>query len=80
MPAGFWSGDHLRDALRSRHFGQVIHAYRHAHYPVLTQAKIGRWLDLTQGQVSRLERMSEPAHDLDKLDQWARALRVPEHL
>ena len=74
----FWRRPALRDAFRERHFGQVIYAYRYEHRPVLTQARIGRWLDLTQGQVSRLERSIEPARDLEKLDVWARALRIPE--
>jgi transcriptional regulator with XRE-family HTH domain len=56
----------------------VLNAYRYEHRPVLTQAKVGRWLGLTQGQVSRLERTAQPTHDLDKLDQWARALGIPE--
>jgi hypothetical protein len=51
---GFWQRPALRDALESRHFGQVLNAYRYEHRPVLTQAKVGRWLGLTQGQVSRL--------------------------
>ncbi|MGH3927989.1 MAG: helix-turn-helix domain-containing protein, partial [Pseudonocardiaceae bacterium] len=68
----------LRDALEARHFGHVLNVYRHEHRPVLTQAKVGRWLGLTQGQVSRLERTAQPTHDLNKLDQWARALRIPE--
>lgn len=66
------------DALRSRHIGQVIYAYRYEHRPVLTQAKVGRWLGLTQGQVSRLERSPEPVYDLNKLDAWARVLRIPQ--
>lgn len=78
-PDEFWKRAALRDALNARHFGQVLHAYRHEHRPVLTQAKVGRWLGLTQGQVSRLERGEQPSHDLSKLDQWAWALRVPEH-
>ncbi|MPZ66626.1 MAG: helix-turn-helix domain-containing protein [Pseudonocardiaceae bacterium] len=69
----------MRDALDARHFGQVLYAYRHEHRPVLTQAKVGRWLGLTQGQVSRLERSDQPTHDLSKLDHWARALRIPAH-
>lgn len=75
---GFWQRAALREALEARHFGQVLNAYRHEHRPVLTQAKVGRWLGLTQGQVSRLERTTQPTHDLKKLDQWARALRVPD--
>jgi transcriptional regulator with XRE-family HTH domain len=77
-PEEFWQRPALRDAREARHFGQLINAYRHEHRPVLTQAKVGRWLGLTQGQVSRLERAAQPAHDLNKLDQWARALQIPE--
>ena len=75
---GFWERLALRDALESRHFGQVLNAYRYEHRPVFTQAKVGRWLGLTQGQVSRLERSTQPTHDLNKLDQWARALHIPQ--
>jgi hypothetical protein len=56
----------------------VINAYRHEHRPVLTQAKVGRWLGQTQGQVSRLESAPQPPCDLNKLDQWSRALHIPE--
>lgn len=56
----------------------MCYAYRHEHRPVLTQAKLGRWLGLTQSQVSRLERTAQPPHDLDKLDQWTRALHIPQ--
>jgi transcriptional regulator with XRE-family HTH domain len=78
-PDGFWQCAALHDALAARHFGQVLYAYRHEHRPVLTQARLGRWLGLTQGQVSRLERAARPTHDLNKLDQWARALHIPQH-
>ncbi len=75
---GFWQRAALREALEARHFGQVLYAYRHEHRPVIIQAKVGHWLDLTQGQVSRLERSVQPTRDLNKLDQWARALHIPE--
>ena len=77
-PDEFWQRTALQDALNARHFGQVLYAYRHEHRPVLTQAKVGRWLGLTQGQVSRLERTEEPCHDLKKLDEWAHTLHIPE--
>jgi tetratricopeptide (TPR) repeat protein/transcriptional regulator with XRE-family HTH domain len=77
-PDEFWRRAALQDALDARHFGQVLYVYRHEHRPVLTQAKVGRWLGLTQGQVSRLERTEEPCHDLKKLDEWAHALHIPE--
>ena len=78
-PDEFWQRPAFRDARKARHFGQVINAYRHEHRPVLTQAKVGRWLGQTQGQVSRLERAPQPPCDLNKLDQWSRALHIPEH-
>lgn len=74
----FWQRVALRDALEARHFGQVLYAYRHEHRPVLTQSKVGRWLGLTQGQVSRLECTAQPTHDLNKLDPWVRALHIPQ--
>jgi transcriptional regulator with XRE-family HTH domain len=77
-PDEFWQRPALRDARKARHFGQVLYAYRHEHRPVLTQAKVGRWLGLTQGQVSRLERAAQPPYDLNKLDKWARAMHIPE--
>jgi predicted transcriptional regulator len=45
----------------------VLYAYRYEHRPVLTQARIGRLLGLSQAQVSRLEREDQPASDLNKL-------------
>ena len=76
-PDEFWRRPALRDAFRARHLGKVVYAYRFEHRPVLTQARVGRWLGITQGQVSRLER-SDPVQDLAKLDAWARALRIPQ--
>lgn len=78
LPDGFWRRPAMREALRSRHFGQVLYAYRLEHRPALTQSKVGRWLDLSQGQISRLEGSHQPVRDLRKLESWARALRIPE--
>jgi hypothetical protein len=55
-----------------------LYAYRYEHRPVLTQARVGRLLGLSQAQVSRLEREDQPAHDLNKLVEWAQILRIPE--
>lgn len=77
-PDNFWQCVALQEALRARHFGLVIYAYRYECRPVLTQSKVGRWLGLSQAQVSRLERTEEPCHDLNKLDEWARALHIPQ--
>ncbi|MDQ3763147.1 MAG: helix-turn-helix domain-containing protein [Actinomycetota bacterium] len=43
----------------------------------MTQAQLARWLGITQGQLSRIERSSTPIHDLGKLDKWACTLHVP---
>ena len=77
-PDDLWEAPALQEALNARHIGQVIRAYRYEHRPVLTQTKVGRWLGLSQAQVSRLERAEEPCHDLNKLDEWARGLRIPQ--
>lgn len=75
-PAIFWERDDLRKALATHHFGKLVNAYRLAHQPPLKQTQVGLWLDMTQGQVSRLERGKAPS-DLVKLARWAVALRVP---
>jgi transcriptional regulator with XRE-family HTH domain len=75
---GFWEHPDIRTALADRHFGRLLRAYRKTHVPEVTQANVARWLGLTQGQVSRIERSAARVHDLDKLDSWARALQVPQ--
>ncbi|WBQ03224.1 hypothetical protein [Kribbella sp. CA-293567] len=55
-------------------------AYRKLLRPEPTQALVGQWLGLTQGQVSRIERSATPVRDIDKLDRWAQALHIPEQL
>lgn len=78
MPAEFWERPAFAEAFAARHFGRVLYAYRYEHRPVLTQAKIGRLLGVSQAQVSRLEREAQPARDLDKLVEWAQILRIPQ--
>ncbi|RKT88495.1 hypothetical protein SAMN05421805_1011516 [Saccharopolyspora antimicrobica] len=68
----------MAEALDTRHFGLVLYAYRYEHRPVITQAELGRWLDLAQAQVSRLERGTKGPSDLDKLAAWALILDIPE--
>ncbi|MEU5694203.1 helix-turn-helix transcriptional regulator [Actinosynnema sp. NPDC020468] len=79
-PTEFWMASDFRDAFVDRHFGRVIYAYRYAHNPPLTQDMVARWLNLSQGQVSNLERAVRAPQELVKLERWARALRVPEAL
>lgn len=75
---GFWQRPAMAQALQSRHFGRVLYSYRYEHRPVLPQARLARWLNMTQAQVSRLERSEKPPSDLDKLGSWANTLHVPE--
>ncbi|WP_232303714.1 helix-turn-helix transcriptional regulator [Pseudofrankia sp. DC12] len=81
MPAGFWDTDQIRDALASWHIGRVIHAYRtHPHHQrPLTQEQVGRWLGLTQAQLSRIENGRAP-EELTKLIHYSRTLHIPAHL
>lgn len=80
-PPEFWAKPELANALWSRHFGRLLRAYRRAHDPELSQRKLGTWLGLSQGQVSRIESASEPlAHSHDRLERWAATLGVPPDL
>ncbi|WP_410633821.1 helix-turn-helix domain-containing protein [Amycolatopsis sp. cmx-4-83] len=81
QPDEFWVTKSIQAALESRHFGCLFAAYRKEASPRLSQAVLGRWLGLTQAQVSRLEMPgSRPPSDLVKLERWAKALRVPPGL
>ncbi|GAA3877256.1 hypothetical protein GCM10022243_47590 [Saccharothrix violaceirubra] len=76
----FWSQPELRQALRERHIGRVMRAYRQAQSPEVKQVDLGRWINLSQGQLSRVERSSVAVTDLAKLIPWAEAMRIPRHL
>lgn len=80
LAEAFWEAAALIEAATERHFGKLLLAYRKLQRPEPTQALVGQWLGLTQGQVSRIERSATPVRDLDKLDRWARALHVPQQL
>jgi tetratricopeptide (TPR) repeat protein len=79
-PADFWEQPELQAALRERHFGRFLRAYRVAQTPPVQQTRLAEWLGITQGQLSRVERAVAPVRDLVKLDQWVRVLHVPAHL
>src|SRR6266508_3072745 len=57
VPDDFWRVDLIRDALDAWHMGRVIAAYRaHPFHPSpLSQEAVGRWVGMTQAQISRLE-------------------------
>jgi hypothetical protein len=81
VPDQFWQTDQLRDAFAAQHMGRVSVAYRtnpHHRRPI-SQERLGRWLGLTQAQVSRIE-SGQPIRDLDRLMHWVRTLRVPPHM
>jgi tetratricopeptide (TPR) repeat protein len=71
----------MRAALEACHFGRLFWAYRNAVSPRMTQAALGRWLGMTQAQISRLEAPdARPPSDLRKLERWAATLHVPPSL
>jgi|GEM_PF-1975278 len=77
LPPDFWEQPDIRSALLSRHFGRFLRTYRMAQSPPVKQVQFARWLGITQGQLSRIERSTTPIRDLHKLETWARALHVP---
>jgi transcriptional regulator with XRE-family HTH domain len=78
--AEFWQLEAVRAAAATRHFGLFLHAYRAAHQPPLSQAQVGRWLGISQVQVSRLEHAKTPPSHLEKLQRWTAVLNVPVDL
>ena len=79
VPSEFWHAHHLKEAFATWHIGNVIRSYRHHpfHGPrPLAQELVGRWLGLTQAQVSRIEQ-GQQIKDLDRLIRWAQILHIP---
>jgi transcriptional regulator with XRE-family HTH domain len=77
LSAEFWEQPEIRSALLSRHFGCFLRTYRRSQFPQVKQSQLARWLGITQGQLSRIERSSTPIRDLTKLDAWAHRLHIP---
>jgi len=79
---GFFETDEFRAAFESQHIGKVFRAYRnHPRHlelfgKALNQELLGRWLGLTQAQVSKLEN-GKPEQNLEALRNYAKALRLP---
>jgi transcriptional regulator with XRE-family HTH domain len=81
---GFFETPEFREAFASQHIGKVFKAYRsHSRHRLfgttLTQELLGRWLGLTQAQVSRIEN-GRPEHNIETLRNYARILHLPRHL
>jgi tetratricopeptide (TPR) repeat protein len=85
LRGAFFETDEFRAAFASQHIGKVFKAYRnHPRHlqlfgKALNQELLGRWLGLTQAQVSKLEN-GKPEQNLDALRNYARALHLPQHL
>ncbi|HEY0692123.1 MAG TPA: helix-turn-helix transcriptional regulator [Kribbella sp.] len=67
--------------------GQVFRSYRTDEFQKtwygpsgIKQAWLGKWLGLTQAQVSRIERGESKAQNLETLAQWAQTLHMPPDL
>lgn len=81
MPAQFWWSEHMLAALSSWHMGRVVYAYRThpIHGRPLPQERVANWLELTQAQLSRIEKGPAP-EQLTKLIRWAKVLHIPPEL
>lgn len=81
----FWATDDLRAAFESQHIGRVFKAYRNhprhlkLYGKALNQELLGRWLGLTQAQVSKLEN-GKPENNLEVLRNYARTLNIPQRM
>src|SRR5215207_1105670 len=85
LPDGFFDTDEFRAAFESQHIGKVFKAYRgHQRHmqlfgKALNQELVGRWLGLTQAQVSKVE-TGRPEQNLETLRRCAEILHLPEEL
>lgn len=81
VPDGFWATAEMRQALATRHMGQVVRAFRtHPfHGEPISQSRAARWLNVTQTQLSRLE-TGRPPDSLTKLTHVAHTLGLPPAL
>lgn len=73
----------MSDALTARNMGAVIRAYRHHPWHGRrgpSQSQLAAWGGVTQGQLSRIENGRSKVRDIDRLVEWAKALRIPEQI
>lgn len=77
LPSDFWSQVEIEQACREQHFGHLLKSYRELQDPVVKQSELAQMLQLTQGQISRIERNKTPITDLAKLARWSNILGIP---
>ncbi len=81
----FFETEEFRSAFESEHIGKILKAYRnHPHHirlfgKALNQELLGRWLGLTQAQISKLEN-GKPDQNLETLRNYAKILHLPQRL
>lgn len=81
----FFETSEFRAAFECQHIGRVFKAYRNhpRHLQIygkaLNQELLGRWLGLTQAQVSKIEN-GKPEQNLEILRNYAKLLHLPQHL
>jgi DNA-binding XRE family transcriptional regulator/tetratricopeptide (TPR) repeat protein len=81
----FFDTDEFKSAFDSHHIGRVFRAYRnhprhlHLYGKALNQELLGRWLGLTQAQVSKLEN-GKPEQNIEVLSSYAKTLHLPQDM
>ncbi|WP_211770084.1 XRE family transcriptional regulator [Kutzneria sp. CA-103260] len=86
LRAEFFETDEFRAAFESQHIGKVFRAYRnHPRYlqlfgKAMNQDVLGRWLGLTQAQISKMENAKHPEQNLDLLRNYALSLHLPQKM
>jgi hypothetical protein len=86
LPDDFWDTNDFRAAFERRHIGKVLKVYRNhpRHRQVfgkaLSQSTLGRWLNMEQSQISKIENASEPEPNTKIVELYAEMLHIPRHL
>lgn len=80
LSAEFWKHPDITHAAQQQQFGYLLKAYRELQQPIVKQSQLAKWLGLTQGQISRIERGASGSHDLAKLVSWAKVLQIPDDI
>ncbi|WP_418155428.1 hypothetical protein [Actinoalloteichus caeruleus] len=84
LPDDFWRTDDFLAAFESQHIGRVFKVYRnHPHHirvfgKALNQELLGRWLGLTQAQISKIENGRRPEYNLETLRHYCKVLMIPQ--